>query len=221
MRAFDYVILDFDGTVADTSEGIFDSVRYAVRMGGLRQPDDTEIRSFIGPPLSDTFHRIYPGLNDGEVTDLVIHYRSVYSVTGIYKLRLYDGMETMLADLKKAGVKIAIGSFKPEIFLESIVKSKGLDKYFDVVAGGSTEYATPGKEIIIEDAISRLGAVDRSRVLMVGDTRFDVIGAHKAGVACAAVLYGYGSPEEFEENNAEFTVKDCAQLEKLIIGDLS
>lgn len=221
MRDFDYVILDFDGTIADTSEGIFDSVRYAVRMSGLRQPDEAEIRSFIGPPLSDSFHRLYPELNEGEITDLIIHYRSIYSVTGVYKFRLYDGMETMLANLGKAGVKIAIGSFKPEVFIESILKNKGLDKYFDAAVGGSTEYSDPGKEKIIEEAIRRLGAVDKSRALMVGDSRFDVIGAHAAGVACAAVLYGYGSLRDFEENNAEFIVKDCAELERLVIGDLS
>ena len=51
---------------------------------------------------------------------------------------------------------------------------------------------------------------------MVGDRCFDIEGAHNAGIPCAAVLFGYGSREEFERYKADYIAADAHELEKLI-----
>ena len=45
---------------------------------------------------------------------------------------------------------------------------------------------------------------DRSSVLMIGDRRQDVIGAHKTGLKCMGILWGFGSIEELTEAGADF-----------------
>lgn len=54
-KNYDAVLFDFDGTLADTGEGIFESVRYAVEALGKPPLSDKQLRSFIGPPIYDSF----------------------------------------------------------------------------------------------------------------------------------------------------------------------
>ena len=53
---------------------------------------------------------------------------------------------------------------------------------------------------------------------MVGDRLFDIRGAKGAGVPCIAVLYGFGSREEFEEYGADYIVRTPQEIETLIFG---
>jgi phosphoglycolate phosphatase len=218
MVNFDSVIFDFDGTVADTGEGVFDSVRYAIRMEGLAQPSDEDIRKFIGPPLFESFHSEFPEIDDDRVQKLIIHFRAKYSVDGIYKFKVYDGMETLLDNLHRAGVKTAIASSKADTFINFILKNCGLAQYFDEAVGANMKYTASDKSGLVGEALERMKVTDRNRVLMVGDRKYDIEGAHKQNVACAAVLFGYGNLEEFKEYKAEYIVKDCAELEKIIVG---
>ena len=52
---------------------------------------------------------------------------------------------------------------------------------------------------------------------MVGDRKYDIVGAHKAGIACAAVLFGYGSQEEFDEYRADYVVNSFKEVEKIVL----
>ena len=48
--------------------------------------------------------------------------------------------------------------------------------------------------------------------LMVGDTKFDIEGAHAVGIPCVAVTYGFGTPEDFKEYNAEYIVDKAEEI---------
>ena len=54
--------------------------------------------------------------------------------------------------------------------------------------------------------------------MMVGDRFYDIVGAHNAGIECAAVLFGYGNPEEFKKYKAEYIAKDVNELKNIIFG---
>ena len=62
-----------------------------------------------------------------------------------------------------------------------------------------------------------LGAKDKSRVLMVGDRKFDIDGAAGAGVDSCAVLFGYGSKEEFLEHNATYIIEKARDLLDIVL----
>ena len=57
---------------------------------------------------------------------------------------------------------------------------------------------------------------DRQTTVMVGDRKYDVIGAHHCGIPCVGVSYGYAEPGEFERAGAEFVVNSVDELCKLI-----
>lgn len=217
MSNFDAVLFDFDGTVADTGEGVFLCVRYAIDAHGLEQPSDEEIRKFIGPPMIVSYHTLYPQLSDDEVQSLMQSYREKYAEVGLYKYKLYDGITELLKKLNENGIKTAVASSKPQEALENIIKVSGIDKYFDCIVGADRNYTDSDKATIVEKAIKRTGVTDKSRVLMVGDRKYDIVGAHKAGIACAAVLFGYGSQEEFNEYRSDYVVNSFKEVEKIVL----
>lgn len=217
MSNFDAVLFDFDGTVADTGEGVFLCVRYAIDAHGLEQPSDEEIRKFIGPPMIVSYHTLYPHLSDDEVQSLMQSYREKYAEVGLYKYRLYDGITELLKKLNENGIKTAVASSKPQEALQNIIKVSGIDKYFDCIVGADRNYTDSDKATIVEEAIKRTGVTDKSRVLMVGDRKYDIVGAHKAEIACAAVLFGYGSQEEFDEYRADYVVNSFKEVEKIVL----
>lgn len=217
MSNFDAVLFDFDGTVADTGEGVFLCVRYAIDAHGLEQPSDEDIRKFIGPPMIVSYHTLYPQLSDDEVQSLMQSYRKKYAEVGLYKYKLYDGITELLKKLNENGIKTAVASSKPQEALENIIKVSGIDKNFDCIVGADRNYTDSDKATIVEEAIKRTGVTDKSRVLMVGDRKYDIVGAHKAGIACAAVLFGYGSQEEFDEYRADYVVNSFKEVEKIVL----
>ena len=52
------VLFDLDGTLIDSSEGITKSVRYTLDYFGMEENDEQVLRTFIGPPLIDSFEKI-------------------------------------------------------------------------------------------------------------------------------------------------------------------
>ena len=219
MKKFDSVIFDFDGTVADTGKGVFGSVRYAINKEGLPMPSESDIKSFAGPPLFDSFMRVFDGISEELGDKLVADYRENYSAGGIYEFDLYDGMEALLKKLRRAGVKTAIASSKPIVFIQQILDNCGLAKYFDIPVGATLDKTDPSKSDIVGSAKEQLAALGCTKPLMVGDRMFDIVGAKSQNVPVAAVLFGYGSREEFEEYGADYIVKDCDELAEIIFSE--
>lgn len=217
MAKFDCVLFDFDGTVADTSEGIFEGIRYGIRMEGLPMPSPEEMKTFIGPPLNEGFRNHYPDISDEQIEMLIIHYRARYSVDGYYKFRLYEGMADLLLNLRENGIKTGIATSKPQVFMDHIVKTCELQQYFDVVVGAESDKLDAGKKEIIEKAFDSLKVYGCEKPLMVGDTKFDIIGARDAGVPSVAVTFGFGSIDDMIVNGANYVAKNCEEIKAIVL----
>lgn len=217
-KKYDAVLFDFDGTVADTAEGIFNGIYHVIDSMGIDRPDAEKLRFFIGPPLHDGFRTIF-GFDDAQCDAAVAKYREYYSVKGLFELTLYDGMEELFHKLKDRGIKMGISSAKPEIFLKRIVEHFELSDLFDAVVGNEMNYTHSDKSTLINRSIELMNLSQNVKVLMVGDRHFDINGAKKAGIDSAGVLFGYGSREEFEEAGADYVVADTDELFGIIIKE--
>ena len=89
---FRHLFFDLDGTLADTEEGIILSLRYALEKMGHPDADDKVLHSFIGPPLKDAFMGHF-GMSEQEALTTLAHYREYYSGGGLYRCRLFPGVE--------------------------------------------------------------------------------------------------------------------------------
>ena len=88
---------------------------------------------------------------------------------------------------------------------------------FPVICGSRPDGNNSAKWQVVERAMSLCGAAPENTVL-VGDTKYDVLGAHKVGIACIGVRYGYAAEGELEAAGAEYIVDSIPELEKLLLG---
>ena len=91
------VLFDLDGTITDSAPGIIACIRYALADMGLEGPDDNAMRSFLGPPLVDTFINHF-GVTPAESTRMIAKYRERYHDVGEYENAVYPGLPEILAN---------------------------------------------------------------------------------------------------------------------------
>lgn len=215
MPKFEFVIFDFDGTIADTREGVFDSIIYALTSFGYEVPDENRLNAFLGPPLHASFKET-TGCDDETAVKLTAKYRELYTDNAMYRVKLFDGIEEMLKALKEKGIKLGIASSKPQKFFNDLLKHLKISEYFDVVCGASMDTKENTKQAIIARAMKELSA-EKDRTLMVGDRVFDIDGAKQNGIKSAGVVFGFDYTEELKTAGADFIVKTTKQLLKEVL----
>ena len=212
MANFDYVIFDFDGTVADTGEGILKSLQYSFVAMGDEAPDLSDLTKFIGPPVYYSYTTFY-GISEDKVDMYVKKYRERYSEKGIYESKVYDGLKELIISLKEKGIKVGIASSKPERLIYAVSDYLEITSLFDAIVGVKSDNSKHStKAGLISQAMADMGAEDKDKVLMVGDRCFDIDGAHEAGIKCCGALWGFGSKEEFKAHNAEYIVDHPTEI---------
>lgn len=207
---YDYVLFDLDGTISDSSEGITKGIQIALKEMGIEE-DRSNLHKFIGPPLKYSFTTFY-GFNEEDCAKAVKKYREYYGQTGLFENQAYEGIDKLLKKVKESGRKIAVATSKPEKFSIQILEKFGLIEYFDVISGATLDGVRGDKCEVIIEALKRFGDPDRSRVVLVGDTHFDVEGAAKVGIDCIGVLYGFGSRESLEKAGAKYIAEDIEDI---------
>lgn len=208
-----YVLFDFDGTVYDTVEGITKSVQYALAKHGI-SAELSELRCFAGPPLADKFMEVY-SVTDEQARQLVEDYRERYRPIGLLECQLFEGMKELLVKLKEKGIKTAITTMKPQEMAEMLLEREGMIPLFDVIYG-STLTQNVSKQKLVEMAMDTLNA-DKADTILVGDTKYDIHGAHQAGIAAVGVRYGYAAENELEDAGADFIVDTMQELEAFLL----
>lgn len=213
---FDYYFFDLDGTLTDPAEGITNSFIHAIKYFGLEVPSYEKLCTFIGPPLVATFQNEF-GFDDEKSTEGVKKYREYFAQKGIFENKVYDGIEDLLAQLKKRGKHLLVVTSKPEEYSVKILEHFKLAEYFDYVCGSNMDETRSKKEEVIEYALGKcgIGAADKAKVLMIGDREHDIIGAKKNGLKSCGVLYGYGSRKELEAAGADYIVDNVRNLLEL------
>ena len=192
------ILFDLDGTLTESGEGITRSVQYALEKIGKPEEDREKLKVFVGPPLLEQFMN-YAGLGEETARRAVEYYRERYKKQGIFENELYPGVEQMLQGLREKGFRLAVASSKPEYFVTQILEYFHINQYFEQIVGSGLDGSRSSKAEVIEETLARLQMSDhRQDVLMVGDRKYDVLGAREAGLSCLAVSYGYGSVEELE-----------------------
>ena len=214
---FNSAIFDLDGTIMDSEEGIVRSVEYALDKMGVTEYDRQTNLRFIGPPLVDSFMEYY-SMSEEDALRAVDFYRERYSVTGIYEARMYDGVRELLARLKEQGVKLYIGSSKPEKYVRMILEKQGILDLFDYVAGATFDESRNNKEQVLTYLFEQV-EIDKKSAVMIGDRYHDIDGAHYVKIPCIAVLYGFGNEAEFKKHGAEYIAADTDEILKIITSE--
>ena len=192
------VLFDLDGTLTDSGEGIINCAALALEHFGLEVPSREEMRVFVGPPLYESFQRF--GVPADKTEEAIRVYRSRYIPTGMFENTPYPGIQALLEALKKEGYTLYVATSKPEEMSVTILERFGLAPFFDRICGASTDSSRSTKDAVIAYLLEQSGA--KEDMVMVGDTKYDVLGAKAHGIPAIGVSWGYGSVAEMVQAGA-------------------
>lgn len=188
MAKYETVIFDLDGTLLDTSPGIFGSVRFAEKQMGFAPIPDDKLRVFVGPPPKQMYQKVY-GVNEEAAAQATAYHRQYSREKAIYEASIYPGMKETLTALQQQGYKLAVATLKGQKIAENVLQIHGLYDFFDSIVGmDEAESFTKCKTIQVAMAETNT----TGNVLMVGDSEYDYIGACEANVDFVGAVYGFG-----------------------------
>lgn len=197
------LFFDFDGTIADSERGIVDGIKYMIKDMGLTPLAPNQYRDWIGPSLSYSMHKYFPGV---DVKKGIASYQEYYTDKGIFELSLYDGIVDTLQNLRAQDYKIAVASSKPEVMIERIVDHLKLRSLFDGAYGASADERTRvSKTDVLRYAMQNMDAEQGSSI-MIGDRFTDIEGGKNNDVKTLGVTYGFGDAHELKKAGADIIV---------------
>jgi phosphoglycolate phosphatase len=181
------VLFDLDGTLVDSSPGIWASVRVAAAELGLPEPTLEQLTAMVGPPLQDGFALVL-GVPPADVPRAVAVYRAHYAAGALLDVTVHAGIPELLAALRADGATLAVATSKPEPFAVRVLAHTGLLRAFASVHGATLDGAVRHKDQVVAAALAAHPA-GRDPVL-VGDREHDVLGAAAHGLPCIGAGWG-------------------------------
>lgn len=206
------IFFDLDGTLTDSGEGIINCAILALEHFGLPIPSREAMRVFVGPPLDQSF--INHGVPADRADEAIRVYRSRYTTIGKFENFPYPGIRELLDSLKSQGHRLFVATSKPEGMSVEILEKFELAQYFELICGATLDGSRSKKEDVINYLLDKTGDMDN--VIMVGDTKFDVLGAKAHGIPTIGVSWGYGMVEDMIKAGAAGIADTPAQLLEML-----
>lgn len=217
MKRYSYLFFDLDGTITDSAPGIINSIAYAFEKMGIAYSSKVDLRRYVGPPLVEAFMEDF-AMSEARARETVAAFREYFADRGIFENAVYDHIPAALEALCAAGYTLVLATSKPEHFAKQILSHFDILKYFSFVGGSAPdESARASKPEVIRYCMSALGGVAPQDCVMIGDRKYDCLGAAKLGMDCVGVTYGYGSIDELSLAGATYIVHSVDELTKLFL----
>lgn len=189
-KGYKLIIFDVDGTMLNTAEGLLSSAVYTIKKFGYDVPNKKILKTFIGPPIQDSFAKTF-AVSGKELDEMATIFRRQYKDVDLLKAVPYEGIFSVFDWLKQHKIAMAIATYKRQDYAETIVRHFGFDKYTDIICGA--DFAGKlRKNDIIKQAMQLANISDCKQVIMVGDTQHDAEGAEKLDMNFIGVTYGFG-----------------------------
>ena len=206
------VLFDLDGTLTDSGEGIIKSADIALKHFNIHATQE-QLKVFVGPPLIETFRMF--GIQENSLDEAVKLFRKRYLTVGKFENHPYQGIENVLRTLKEKNYNLFVATSKPEKIAIEILDHYELSPYFTKICGATMDEKRSSKD----DVISYLKThIDTDKMLMIGDTIYDVLGANVHSIPTIGVSWGYGNPKEMKKAGAITIVHTPEELLDEIIS---
>lgn len=216
MSNIKFVMLDFDGTVANTLQ----SILYCADKVGQAEGYSIDLE-LLTRNLGYTTYGAFALLTNSDdpvlINRLCDEYHRIYNSEGVEMITLFDGVLDTVQRLHAKGVKFAIASNNMSYVIEGICRRLGLMPYIDNIVGlDCVSNGKPEPDIAIE-SMHRAG-FSAQESIVVGDSTFDMGMGCNAGCRCCAVTYGSNDRQTLEQSGAEWIIDNFSELEKIVLG---
>ncbi len=188
LPAWDALLFDLDGTLADSVELILSCYRYTMRTHLGHELPDALWLAGMGTPLPTQLAGF--ARSDHEALAMQETYRAFQRTVHDQMVRPYPGAREVLDRYAEGGVPLALVTSKHREMTLRTLNTCGLLDCFDVIITPEDVLrGKPDPEPVLT-AMARLHLADGRRVLFVGDAPVDVQAGRAAGVRTAGALWG-------------------------------
>jgi phosphoglycolate phosphatase len=187
------VILDLDGTTANTLPTILECYRLTSKKMGRPEPTHEELMAGLGGSLYYNLKRMF-GLNESEIAEAVSIYRGYYVAMGDSMVKPFDGIIEAVEELRSEGYLIGIATLKYEEIAKQLIKDWKKEHLFDTFHGADYGNVLT-KADLIGMCLDDTGCAPQDAV-MIGDSPDDCRSARKRRVHFIAASYGYSLPKD-------------------------
>ena len=206
------IILDFDGTLADTREIIVRTNQEVQRRMGYPVTDEAGIMATVGFVLEECILMMYPDLPHEQLPAWTAMYREVFnSLKGKIIPKLFPHVKETLETLSEMGCILTVASSRGADSLNDFLRDMGIAASISYVLGAeNVQLPKPHPEPVLK-TLRDLG-MDASDALVVGDMPVDIQMGRGAGAKTCGVSYGNAGRAALLQASADYIIDDIREL---------
>lgn len=221
-QSIKFIAFDLDGTLLDSVPDLAIAADQTVQALGFPSVSELQVRDYVGNGADVLIGRslsqsltINPELSDELRAKARVLFDDFYEQTGHQLSHLYPTVKETLEELHQAGFTMAIVTNKPSKFVPEILEQHGISKYFVDVLGGDA-FAEKKPNPVALNWLMTKHQLQPSDMLMVGDSKNDILAAKNAGCASFGLTYGYNHGEPISASNPDFVADRLAELLEIV-----
>ncbi len=206
------ILFDFDGTLADTREGIILTVLATLKEMGLPAARPDDVAATIGLPLTECFRQATEAPED-RIEEAAAVYRRLFPEVATEHIALFDSVEKTLGRLAEEGVRMAVASSRHRISLDPLTERLGITQFIApsrVYGEDSRLRPKPAPDLALK-IMADLGLA-AAETLVVGDTVYDLQMGADAGCRTCGVTYGNQSRAQLAAAAPDHLIDRLAEL---------
>lgn len=205
------LLFDLDGTLTNPFQGITSCISHALEKMGKPSPAREELIWCIGPPLKSSFAKLLDTDDMALTEKALVFYRERFGTVGLFENELYECIPKALENLQIKGHRLYLSTSKPRVYAERIMDHFGLTRYFTHLYGAELDGTRNDKTSLIAHILEK-ESIAASDAVMIGDRKYDMIGAKENNVRGLGVLWGYGTKDELEKSGASGFIQTTQNL---------
>jgi HAD superfamily hydrolase (TIGR01662 family) len=207
------IILDFDGTLGDTTEVITKTMQATIKELGLPCRSNAECAATIGLKLVEIPPALFPDTDIDPLTFASTYRRLFHIFNSDGAVKLYPNVPETLKELHSRGYILTIASSRSHTTLDKYISRLGLSDIITYVVGGEDVTAGKPDPEAVNMTLEKLG-LKPDEVIVVGDTSFDIDMGRNAGTKTCGVSYGNGTKASLK--SADRLIDNFSELISLI-----
>lgn len=212
-------LFDFDGTLVDTLENISYCAKGSLKKIGIEDhTTKEEFKYLVGNGADLLVHRLlalHGRDNEQDFSVVCQEFRRLYNENPVYLAEIYDGILSLLNQLKGQGTKLGIVTNKPHSTALLCTERLFGTQLFDGCCGQREGLPLKPDPTGARELLKELG-ISPEQTVYLGDTGVDMQTGKSLGAFTVGVLWGFRKREELEQNGADAIITHPSELLSLL-----